>query len=432
MSLNNDTKDSRRLLCGLLGKTLGHSFSPTIHSYLGDYEYRLFEKSEEELGEFLTDGDFHAINVTIPYKKSVIPYLSKMSDEAKRIGSVNTVIRLSDGSLFGDNTDYFGFYRLVKKSGVDIRGKKAIILGNGGASLTVKTVLCDMGAESVTVISRSGEDNYTNLYRHEDAQIIVNTTPVGMYPNNGSAAVSLSDFPECIAVFDLIYNPSRTALMLEADRLSIDGYGGLLMLVAQAKRAAELFTDTVIDDTLIDEITARLLKDTQNISLVGMPGSGKSTIGKMLAEKLGREFTDTDEEILKRESASGRNRSIPDIFAEVGESGFREIECEVIADVAKQSRKVIATGGGAVTQSKNYDALKQNSVIFFIDRPTELLNTDGRPLSQLKGVSALYEARLPLYRSFSDVCIHNTGSPEEAVNEIISSFNSFNFPRSNK
>ena len=427
MSLNNDTTTHKTLLCGLLGKTLGHSFSPIIHSYLGDYGYRLFEKSEEELGEFLTNGDFHAINVTIPYKKAVIPFLSKMSDEAKRIGSVNTVIRLSDGSLFGDNTDYFGFSCLVRKSKIDIKGKKAIILGNGGASLTVKAVLCDMGAKSVTVISRSGEDNYTNLSRHADAQIIVNTTPVGMYPNNGSAAINLADFSECVAVFDLIYNPARTALMLEADRLSIPNYGGLLMLVAQAKRAAELFTDTKIDDMLIDEITSKLLKDTQNIVLVGMPGSGKSTLSKMLAEKLGREFIDTDEEILKREIASGRQRSIPDIFTEEGESGFREIESQVISDIAKQSRRVIATGGGAVTQSQNYDALKQNSVIFFIDRPTELLPTDGRPLSQSSGVSALYEARLPLYISFSDIRVKNICSPEETVHEIISKFNSFNF-----
>lgn len=413
---------NKKKICGLLGAKLGHSFSPQIHKQLGDYSYLLFEKSEEELCDFLAHGDFDAINVTIPYKKTVIPYLAELSDEARRIGSVNTVVRRADGSLAGYNTDYFGFAHLVAKSGVSVEGKSAVILGNGGASLTVRTVLSDLKAKSVTVISRSGEDNYTNLSKHSDAQIIVNTTPVGMYPNNGAAAIRLSDFPNCEAVLDLIYNPARTALVLEADRLGIPSIGGLPMLVAQAKQASELFTGTVIDDSVIDGITAKILSETENIILIGMPGSGKSTVGKLVAEKLGREFIDTDEEILRRERESGKGRDIPAIFAEEGEAGFRKLESAVIHDVGKLSGKVIATGGGVVTKYENYPSMKQNGKIFFIDRSPDLLETDGRPLSQSKGVAALYEARLPLYNGMCDFKISNNGTPQESAEAIIKTF----------
>jgi len=400
------------LRCGLLGRKLGHSYSPAIHAQLSDYSYELFEKEPEELEDFLTRGQWHGINVTIPYKTAVVPYCHALSPTAQALGSVNTLVRRADGTLYGDNTDYDGFAALVHRSGMEMRGCKALVLGSGGASVTVCAVLRAMGAE-VTVISRSGEDNYDNLARHADAQIIVNTTPVGMYPHNGVSPVDLSLFPRCRAVFDLIYNPARTALMLQAEALGIPAFGGLHMLVAQAKRAAERFTDAAISDDVIDTIRTSLERKMQNIVLIGMPGCGKSSVAAALGKALGREVYDSDTLV---EELAGT--SIPDIFAQQGEDGFRALETEAIAQLGKRSGIILATGGGCVTRQENYPLLHQNGVLFWLQRDIACLPTDGRPLSQSGKLRSMYERRAPLYARFADHCVDNNGTLEETATQI--------------
>lgn len=398
---------------GLLGEKLSHSFSPQIHSMLGSYDYKLFEIKPEDLGEFMKNGVWKAINVTIPYKKAVIPYLDELSSNAQKIGSVNTVVRQADGSLYGDNTDYDGFLYLIKKNNINIFGKKVLVLGTGGASLAIKAVLDDLGAKKIISISRSGENNYENIENHSDADVIVNTTPVGMYPENLVSCVKLNNFTRLSAVIDIIYNPQKTKLLLDAESLDIPAFSGLLMLVAQAKRASEVFFSSTISDTKADDIFNKLSLMMKNIILIGMPGCGKSTIGEYLCEKLHREFIDTDSIITERAGIT-----IPKIFSSVGEDGFRKKEIEAARDVGKLSAKVIATGGGIVTREENYYALKQNSVIIFINRPLDLLPTDGRPLSQSANLNEMFEKRLPLYRKFCDFEVDGSGSIEEVGKRI--------------
>lgn len=401
------------LRCGLLGEKLGHSYSPAIHAELGDYEYLLYEKQPEELEQFLLHGDFHGLNVTIPYKKAVLPFCAELSPEAEVIGSVNTLVRRADGTLYGDNTDAFGFHAMLKKSGVSAVGKKALVLGSGGASLMAVSVLRAEGAASVTVISRTGADNYQNLHYHSDAEILVNATPVGMYPNNGESPVDLTFFPKLAAVLDLIYNPARTALLLQAENLGIPHAGGLHMLVAQAKRASELFRKCTVDDAEIERIEAVLSSGMENIVLVGMPGCGKTTLAALLGERLGRAVLDADEEIVK---AAGM--PIPEIFARFGEEHFRDLETETLAALGKRSGCIIATGGGAVLREENYPLLHQNGRIFHIERAVEKLPTDGRPISQRSDLGELYAKRLPRYRRFADVTVDNNGSVEDTVKQI--------------
>ena len=315
------------LRCGLLGRKLGHSYSPQIHHELASYEYKLYEKEPEELNRFLKSGTFDGLNVTIPYKKAVMPLLDEISPEAAAIGSVNTIVNRA-GKLTGYNTDAFGFTWLLQKSGVDVAGKKALVFGSGGASVTVCHVLKSLGADPVVVISRSGENNYENLDRHTDAKILVNATPLGMYPENGTSPVDLACFDAPEGVLDVVYNPARTALMLQAEALSVPHASGLSMLVAQAKKACEYFTDTKIPDTEIDRIERLLSHQMQNIILIGMPGCGKSSIGQALANTLHRPFIDADAEIVRRVGCS-----IPEIFAKDGEPGFRKIESAVLADL---------------------------------------------------------------------------------------------------
>lgn len=400
--------------CGLLGKTLGHSYSPQIHAQLGDYSYKLFEKQPEELENFLRHGEFDALNVTIPYKKAVLPYCAVLSDAVKAIGSANTLVRQPDGTLFADNTDAFGFSCIADECGVDIAGKKALVFGSGGASVTAQYVLRARGAREVLVISRSGEYNYENLEKNTDAEILVNTTPLGMYPNNGASPVDLTRFPRCEAVLDVVYNPARTALLLQAEALGIPHAGGLLMLVAQAKRASELFTGSAIADTRIGEIYRTLAVQMQNIVLVGMPGCGKSSIGTLLAEKLDRPFLDADAEI---EKAAGM--PIPDFFKLYGEAAFRDLESRVLADLGKRSGAVIATGGGAVLREENYAALHQNSTIVWLTRDLARLPIDGRPVSQATSLDALFAARKTRYERFADHIIDNNGAPDETVRAIL-------------
>lgn len=400
---------------GLIGKKLGHSFSPQIHRELCDYEYKLFEMEENEVGNFLKSADFQGINVTIPYKKTVLPYMSEVSDDVKKIGSVNTIIRRSNGTLAGYNTDYYGFTHMLQSNSISPTGKKCIILGSGGASLTVIAVLKDLGAKEITVISRSGENNYENISKHYDADIIINTTPVGMYPNCGLSPISLCNFTKCKFVGDLIYNPAKTALLLEAEKLGIPYSNGLSMLVAQAKKSSEIFTGNKIDNARIGEITAKLQKQMLNIVLVGMPGCGKTTVGKILAKKLKRRFADTD---LIIEQKYGK--SIPDIFAEKGEEYFRTLEEETVAECCKESLCVIATGGGAILREKNIDAMRQNGYVVFLTRNINELDTNGRPLSAKPGgVTALYEQRLPIYKKIMDIEVESVSPPEAAADKII-------------
>lgn len=399
--------------CGLLGRKLGHSYSPQIHNLLGDYSYVLFEKEPEELENFLKNGDFSGLNVTIPYKKEVIPYLSELSPTAQKMGCVNTVLRRSDGTLYGHNTDYFGFTSLVRHAGLSVTGKKVLVLGSGGASNTAVAALKDLGASPV-VISRSGENNYGNLHLHRDAAAIVNATPVGMYPNTGVSPIDLGHFPHLEGVLDVIYNPARTQLLLDAEKLGIPRENGLWMLVAQAKEAAEVFTGGKISDKVIEKIYRRLSHQMKNIVLIGMPGCGKSTIGTLLAEKLGRTLADADEKII---SLAGK--SIPDIFAQDGEPTFRDWETKALTELGKQSGLVIATGGGCVTQKRNYPLLHQNGYLVWLERDCSVLPTDGRPLSQANDLEKMYAARKPLYEVFADIRVENAGTPEETVRKIL-------------
>lgn len=400
--------------CGLLGRKLGHSYSPQIHGLLGDYSYDLFEKEPEELTAFLRDGDFSGINVTIPYKKDVIPSLDELSPAARKIGSVNTIVRRSDGSLFGHNSDYFGFVSLVNHSGIAVEGKKVLVLGSGGTSNMVVAALRDLGAAPV-VISRSGENNYDNLHLHADASVIVNATPVGMYPNTGVSPIDLNRFPKLEGVLDVIYNPAKTKLLLDAEALGIPHENGLWMLVAQAKEASEYFTGNKLSDDMIGKIHQKLSRQMKNIVLIGMPGCGKSTIGNLLAEKLGRKFVDADAEIVQM-----AGKPIPEIFAQDGEEVFRKWETTALENLGKQSGLVIATGGGCVTRERNYPALHQNGSIFWLERDLSLLPTDGRPLSQANRLEEMYALRRPMYEAFADIRVENAGSPEETVAEILS------------
>lgn len=398
--------------CGLLGRKLGHSYSPQIHGLLGSYNYKLFEKEPEEVGDFLKNGDFTGLNVTIPYKKDVIPYLSQLSPVAKRLGAVNTIVRRQDGSLIGHNTDYFGFRYLVERSGLTVRGKKVLVLGSGGASNTAVAVLQELGAQ-VVIISRSGENNYQNLHLHHDASVIVNTTPVGMYPNTGISPIDLNLFPQLEGVLDAIYNPARTQILLDAEKRGLVAMNGLWMLVAQAKESAEWFTGSAIDQDKIPEIHACLRRQMENIILIGMPGCGKSTIGRLLAQRTGKKFVDADDALEAR-----LGRKITDIIPQDGEAAFRRMESDTLAELGKQSGLVIATGGGCVTQQRNYPLLHQNGTILWLTRQLHKLPTEGRPLSQPGKLQEMFAQRQSLYRQFADAEISNDGPVEETLTAI--------------
>ena len=376
--------------CGLLGEKLGHSYSPQIHAELADYEYLLYEKAPEEVEEFVLRRDWHGLNVTIPYKKTIVPFCDELSETAEVVGSVNTLLRREDGTIFGDNTDAFGFETLLRRTfPADLSGKKALVLGTGGASVTVCAVLRKHGADVISV-SRSGENNYSNLERHADASLLVNTTPLGMYPNNGTKAVDLAAFPALEAVLDVVYNPARTALLLQAEELGIPCAGGLTMLVAQAKRSAEIFLGRELPDSELVRITKLLSQTMQNIILIGMPGSGKSCIANLLADRLGRPCMEADAEL---EKAAGK--SIPEIFEQEGEAGFRARETEILAALGTLSGVVLSTGGGCVA------------------RP------EGRPLSRNADLKQMFAVRDPLYERFADYTIDNNGEPEQTVQTIL-------------
>ena len=397
---------------GLLGRKLGHSYSPMIFDLMGGYQYDLHEREPEGIEDLLRNTDFDGINVTIPYKKEVLPYLDEIDPLALRLGAVNTIVK-RDGKLFGYNSDYYGFLSLLRRTRIEPRHKKVLVLGSGGASVTVRAVLEDLGA-NVVIVSRSGENNYNNLDRHRDTALIVNTTPLGMYPHNGVSPLDVSRFPELEGVVDLIYNPARTQLLLDCERCGIPGWNGLWMLVAQAKKSAEWFMDKKLPDSIIPDIHHKLRDRMENIALVGMAGCGKSSIGRLLAKETGKQFVDADAEV---EILAGK--TIPEIFADDGEEEFRRLETEALSALGKRSGLVIATGGGCVTRERNYALLHQNSRILWLKRCPAQLPTEGRPLSQKTSPAKLYEERRHLYKLFSDAAIDNDGTRGETLTQIL-------------
>ena len=407
---------------GCIGERLGHSFSKEIHGLIADYEYELREIPRDSVGAFMEAKDFCGINVTIPYKETVMPYLDEIDDGARRIGSVNTVVNRG-GRLLGYNTDFYGMSRLIKKCGIEISGKKVMILGSGGTSKTAHAVCESMGAGEIIPVSRSGRDGtvtYEDMYYyHTDADVIVNTTPVGMYPNVSDRSVDVSKFPRLFGYVDAIYNPLRPTAVREAVARGIAAEGGLYMLVAQAVRAAEIFMDTALPENTLDSVFERIVHNKENVVLIGMPSSGKSTVGKMVASLLGREFVDTDELIVKL-----GGMPIPEIFATRGEAYFRDLESEAVRIAAKETCRVIATGGGAVLRVENVDALKQNGRVFFIDRPLEkLITTSDRPLSSDRAaLEQLYTKRYGIYCDSSDERIDGSPDVKDVAQSIMEHF----------
>ncbi len=395
----------------LIGRKLTHSYSVMIHEMFGKYEYKNAELEPDQLDSFMRSGEWDALNVTIPYKIEVMKYCDEISQQAQDIGSVNTVVR-RDGKIYGYNTDYFGLAACLERHGIDCKGKKVLVLGSGGTSKVARCVASDMGASSVTVISRSGEDNYENISRHRDAGVIINTTPVGMFPDNGQKPLSLSGFDNLSGVADVIFNPLRSSLVLEAGELGIPCCGGLYMLVIQAAYACSHFCSYFPEKEETEKVYRRLLARVGNIVLVGMPGAGKSTLGRLVAGYTGRPFFDTDEEIVLSEK-----RSIPDIFASSGERFFRAIEKETVKRLCAMGGRVISTGGGVPLSHENCDFLRQNGRVYYIRRPTELLERDGRPLSS-GNLEEMLRMRDSYYRNASDVVVENDKEPEEAAKKI--------------
>ncbi len=406
---------------GLLGRSLAHSLSPQIHGCFGDYPYALFSREPEDLPAFFQDRSITGFNVTIPYKIDAFRACNDLSETAKAIGAVNTVIRRPDGTLFGDNTDAFGFRYLAKRTGVSFRGKKVVVLGSGGASRTVQTVLAEDGAAEVAVISRKGENNYQNICRHADAAVLVNTTPVGMFPNNGLSPVDLAGFPRLTAVLDLIYHPMETALLRQARERGIPHGNGLAMLVAQALPAARLFSGKALPDSLIESVIRKIQAQQQSIVLIGMPGCGKSTVGKLLAERTGKAFLDTDAKV-----EATADCTIPELFAAKGEAFFRDCETAAVLEAGKQLHHVIATGGGSILRKENRDALRQNGIIVWLRRDLGSLPRDGRPLSKDEtAVRRLYEERKPIYEAFADFIVDVDNDPRVTTERVISCVCSF-------
>lgn len=403
---------------GLIGEKLGHSFSKIIHEQLGKYDYQLMPIPPEEIDSFMKKRDFKGLNVTIPYKKTVLPYCDILTDSAKKIGCVNTLVMQPDGKLLGDNTDYFGFLNLADSVGIDFSGKKVLVLGSGGTSLTVSVAAKDRGALWVQTVSRSGKINYQNIYEQADADIIINTTPMGMFPHNGEKLLELSRFKNLCGVLDVIYNPLSTALLQEAKSLNIPCGCGLRMLVAQAKFAAERFAGAQIDDAKIDKIETELKKQLTNLVLIGMPGSGKSALSKLCAKALSREICETDELV---EQNAGM--SIPDIFAKHGEDAFRDIESAVIKKAGCQTGRIISTGGGIIKRAENIAAMRQNAVVVWIKRPLKALCCNGRPLSEnAEAVEKLWQQRRELYSTAADYSVENSGDINDTLKLILEGY----------
>ena len=410
---------------GLIGEKLGHSFSKDIHERIADYTFDLIPLSKEEFKTFMEKKEFTALNVTIPYKKDVIPYLDEMDEHAKAIGAVNTIVN-RDGKLKGYNTDFTGFLYMVKKHNVHMEGKKVLIIGNGGASAAIQAVVQHESAGSmviVDVVPGNGAISYDEMFSsHLDAEIIINTSPIGMYPRIGNAPIDISMFHKCEAVLDVIYNPILTRLCFEALEMDIKRVNGLEMLIAQAKQSVEFFLDKSIDDQIIDDIYQDMLRERCNIVLIGMPSAGKTTIGKMLENRMQKEFIDLDDIIIEK-----AGKSIPEIFEESGEAGFRAIETEAAIEVSKLNNKIIATGGGTIKHKVNMDYLRQNGITIFIDRDVDkLISSDpNRPLSKSSDALAkMHAERLPLYQKYAAYVAVNNSDIESTVTEIVEAYHS--------
>ena len=410
------------MLYGLIGEKLGHSFSKIIHEKIAPYRYSLIEIGRDELDGFMRAKDFAAINVTIPYKESVIPYLDHIDGEAEAAGAVNTVVN-RDGRLYGYNTDIFGMNALIDHMGITVSKRKVVILGSGGTSKTALAVAKMRGASEIITVSRTARDGaitYEELYhKHRDAEIIINTTPVGMYPNPDSSPIDISGFDKLVGVIDAIYNPIRTSLVIDARERSIPAEGGLYMLVAQAVRAAEIFTGEKPESAVIDEVFREILRERESIVLIGMPSSGKSTVGAAVAKRLSRELVDTDELIVR-----DVGMTIPEIFAAKGESAFRDIEARAVKSASNSTARVIATGGGAILRRENVRALKRSGRLYFLDRPIELLMPTGdRPLSSsIDQIKERYNERYGIYTSVADVTVDGSLSVDEVASSIIEDF----------
>ena len=398
---------------GLLGRSLGHSYSPVIHRELAGLDYVLFEREPEELEAFLRGDEWAGLNVSIPYKKTVAGMCDELSPLAQRLGNVNTVVRRADGSLYGHNTDYEGFSTMAETMGVELSGRKVVVFGgDGGVGTTVMHRLADVAADAVAV-TLDGPDNYSNLERHADATFAVNCTPVGMYPDCPASVVSLDTYPDLEGLIDVVYNPARTGLAMQAEERGIPCRTGLLMLVAQAAHSEELFCGEKIPLERIEDVAARLSAAEQNVALIGMPGCGKTRVGEQLSQILGREHVDIDHALEARLGTSCSN-----FIKTRGEEAFRREETALLADVAKRSRLVISCGGGVVTRQENYPLLHQNSQIVMLDRPLDELSTKGRPLSERDGVYKLAEERMPAYRGWADLIVHSTDSARHTAEKV--------------
>ena len=401
----------------VIGEHLKHSFSKEIHNELADYSYIVHEVAKEDLAAFITGRDYLGLNVTIPYKKDVMPHLDHIDDTALKIGAVNTIVNRG-GQLFGYNTDFFGLSALIERTGVDVEGEKVLILGTGGTSVTADAVAHAMGAREVLRVSRragEGVITYDEMYAHHaDATVIINTTPVGMYPNTYASPIDLDRFTDCHGVIDAIYNPLRSELVLDARARGIKASGGLYMLVAQAAKAAALFLN---DESMLEKIekvyqTIRMSKE--NIVLIGMPGCGKTTVGRILQQRMARELFDSDNVIV-----DVTQKEISTIFKEVGEDVFRTHETNAIRWLSDKTACIIATGGGAVLRSENVNALRKNGTLVFLDRPlADLIPTDDRPLSSDREMlERRYNERMPLYRKYADMIV--SGETADAVADTI-------------
>lgn len=410
---------------GLIGEKLGHSFSKEIHEKIADYTFDLIPLEKDEFHPFMEKKEFTALNVTIPYKKDVIPYLDELDEHAKAIGAVNTIVN-KNGRLIGYNTDFTGFHYMVKKHNVIMKDKKVLIIGNGGASAAIQAVVKHEEAKEmiiVDVVPGNGAISYDECFsNHLDAEVIINTSPIGMYPRIGNAPIDITMFHKCEAVMDVIYNPILTRLCFEAQEEGIKRVNGLEMLIAQAKQSVEHFLDKKIDDAIIDEIYQDMLKERCNIVLIGMPSAGKTTIGKMLEQRMQKEFIDLDDVIIKK-----AGKSIPEIFEESGEAGFRAIETEVSIELAKTNNKIIATGGGTIKHKVNMDYLRLNGITIFIDRDVDkLISADpNRPLSKsMEALQQMHKERLPLYQKYAAYIAMNNDDIEKTVDEIESAYHS--------
>ncbi|MBQ7873716.1 MAG: shikimate dehydrogenase [Oscillospiraceae bacterium] len=412
---------------GLIGEHLPHSFSPEIHKRIGDYKYELKELRPEEVGEFLKKRDFKGINVTIPYKQTVIPYLDEIDEAAKAIGAVNTIVNRG-GKLYGYNTDFGGMKALIERSGISVFGKKAIILGNGGTSHTAEAVLKTLGAQTVlkTDLVSTGDiiTNEEAVLGHSDAEIIINTTPMGMYPRLSGMAVDPSAFPNLKGLVDAVFNPLKTDLVQKAESLGIPCGGGLYMLVMQAILAAEHFFGEPIPKEKAENIYLELLRMKKNIVLIGMPACGKTTIGKLLSDELQRSLFDSDELIIEK-----AGKEISDIFAEEGEPAFRKLESEAIAELSGKTGAIIATGGGAILNPENIRYLSKNGKIYFLDRPVEsLVPTEDRPTaSSAEAIKKRYDERYPLYKKYADKIIDADCGIDEVLRKVKEDFLNENF-----